>query len=118
MKQFGTPPSSKRILPLSTNPLFLSNFFMTPLFVQILKTRNPPLILGGRKLCILCFHFEISIFFNISFDKSETVVRSVVNIRATLCTFQPQAQKNKKVLSRKNFLHFSRQIFLIFQDGY
>ena len=34
MKQFG-------------NPLFLSNFFMTPLFVQISKTRYPPLILRG-----------------------------------------------------------------------
>ena len=28
--------------PLSTNPLFLSNFFITPLFVQIPKTRMPP----------------------------------------------------------------------------
>ena len=28
--------------PLSTNPLSLSSFFTTPLFVQILKTRNPP----------------------------------------------------------------------------
>ena len=27
---------------LSTNPLFLSNFLMTPLFVQISKTRYPP----------------------------------------------------------------------------
>ena len=35
MKQFGTSP-------LSTNPLFLSNFFMTPLFGQISKTRSPP----------------------------------------------------------------------------
>ena len=34
--------------PFSTNPLFLSSFFMTPLFVQILKTRNPPLTLGGN----------------------------------------------------------------------
>ena len=32
-------------------PLFLSNFFMTPFFVQIWKTRNPPLIIegGGEK---------------------------------------------------------------------
>ena len=45
MKQFGNPPLSKRT-PLSTNPLFLSNFFMTPLFVQVLKVRTP-LILGG-----------------------------------------------------------------------
>ena len=27
--------------PLSAIPLFLSNFFMTPFFVQILKTRHP-----------------------------------------------------------------------------
>ena len=39
---------------LSTNPLFLSNFFMTPLFVQISKTRNPPPnFRGGRKLCVV-----------------------------------------------------------------
>ena len=49
MKQFGNaPPLSKRTPPLSSNPLFLSNFFMTPLFVQILKTRTfPRLILAG-----------------------------------------------------------------------
>ena len=41
MKQFGNPPFLKEPL-LLTNPLFLSNFFMTPFFVQILKTRNPP----------------------------------------------------------------------------
>ena len=33
--------------PLQLTPLFLSNIFMTPLFVQISKTRNRPLILGG-----------------------------------------------------------------------
>ena len=39
MEQFGNPPP----------PLFLSNFFITPLFVQISKTRNPsPLIVGGE----------------------------------------------------------------------
>ena len=45
---FLREPSS----PFSTNPLSLSNFFMTPLFVRISK-RNPPhphLILEGRKL--------------------------------------------------------------------
>ena len=47
MKQFGNPPLSKRTPPLSTNPLFLSNFFMTPSF----KNKNP-LILGGRKLLL------------------------------------------------------------------
>ena len=46
MKQFGNPPLSNRT-PLSTNPLFLSNFFMTPLFVQISKTRTPPTFRGG-----------------------------------------------------------------------
>ena len=38
-----TPPPP----PISTNPLFLSNFFMTPFFVQILKTRNRPLNFRG-----------------------------------------------------------------------
>ena len=43
MKQFGNPPLSKTTPPsLSTKPLFLSNFFMTPLFVRISKTRNLP----------------------------------------------------------------------------
>ena len=42
MKQFGNPFFSKRNPPpLSTNPLFLSNFFITSLFVQISKTRTP-----------------------------------------------------------------------------
>ena len=43
-KQFGTPPPSPFLEEhplLNTPPLFLSNFFMTPLFVQILKTRKP-----------------------------------------------------------------------------
>ena len=42
MKQFGNPPLSKRTALFQLTPLFLSNFFMTPLFVLILKTRNPP----------------------------------------------------------------------------
>ena len=41
MKQFGNPPLSKRT-PLATNPLFLSNFFMNPFFVQLSKTPPPP----------------------------------------------------------------------------
>ena len=36
MKLFGNPPFLKE------PSLFLSNFFMTPLFVQILKPRTPP----------------------------------------------------------------------------
>ena len=50
MKQFGTP--------LSTNPPISGQFFMTPFFVQILKTRSPPLILGGRKLWAIVFYKE------------------------------------------------------------
>ena len=42
-----------RDLPLSTNPLFLSNFFMTRLFVQILKTPSL-LILGGNYELVIC----------------------------------------------------------------
>ena len=48
MKQFGNP-LFLRELPLSTNPLSLSNFFMTPLFVQISKTTYPPKISRGRE---------------------------------------------------------------------
>ena len=42
-KPFANPtlfPLSKRTPPFELNPLFLSNFFMTSLVVQILKTRN------------------------------------------------------------------------------
>ena len=45
MKQFEPPPPSKRTL------LFLGNFFMAPLLVQIFKTRTPsppPNFKGGR----------------------------------------------------------------------
>ena len=50
MKQFGNPPFLKEP-PFQLSPLFLSNFFMIPLFVQTLKTRNLSLILGGGELC-------------------------------------------------------------------
>ena len=46
IKQFGNT-LFLREPPLSTKPLFLSNFFMTPFFVRTSKTRTPPLILGG-----------------------------------------------------------------------
>ena len=36
--------------PFSTNPLSLSNFFITPLLVWISKTRTPPPNSRGRKL--------------------------------------------------------------------
>ena len=49
MKQFGPPFLQES--PFQLTPIFLSNFFMTPLFAQILKTRYP-LTLGGRKLCV------------------------------------------------------------------
>ena len=42
MKQFGKPPLLSKRTPLSTNPLFLNNFFMTPLFVQISRMQTPP----------------------------------------------------------------------------
>ena len=41
MKQFGNT-LFLRESPLSTNPLFLSNFFHDSLFAQISKTRTPP----------------------------------------------------------------------------
>ena len=46
MKQFGTP-LSKRTPSFSTNPPISERFLHDPLFVQILKTRNTPVILGG-----------------------------------------------------------------------
>ena len=64
MKQFGNPPLSKRT-PLSTNPLFLSNFFMTPLFVEMSKTITPPNFRGEETMItlffLLCFFFSTSI---------------------------------------------------------
>ena len=63
MKQFGNPPLSKRSL-LSTNPLFLSNYFMTPLFVKISKTRPPlppNLVLGGEETLFPFLKFVKSI---------------------------------------------------------
>ena len=48
MKHLETP-LFLREPPFHLTPLFLSNFFMTPLFVQISETKNLPLILGGRK---------------------------------------------------------------------
>ena len=37
-------------LILSINPLFLSNFFMTLLFVQVLKIRTPPNFRGEETI--------------------------------------------------------------------
>ena len=48
IKQYGNPSFKDNSL-LSADLLFLSNFFMTPLFVQILKTRNSFLILRGLR---------------------------------------------------------------------
>ena len=52
MKEFGTPPLSKRT-PHFNYPPISEQFFHDPLLVQILKIRTSPLILGGRKLCCL-----------------------------------------------------------------
>ena len=74
-KQFGNPLLSKRT-PLSTNPLFLSNFFMTPLFVQISQTRTPPhnfrgeetMITSGRnKMARLTLYKKKTFFIGIRF---------------------------------------------------
>ena len=40
IKKLGAPLSNRS--RLSTNPLFLNNFFLTPLFAQILQIGNPP----------------------------------------------------------------------------
>ena len=50
MRQFGNYPLSKRTHLFQLTPLSLSNFFMTPLFVQILKTRNPPSFRGEETM--------------------------------------------------------------------
>ena len=50
MRQFGNYPLSKRTPLFQLTPLSLSNFFMTPLFVQILKTRNPPSFRGEETM--------------------------------------------------------------------
>ena len=42
MKQFGNHPFLREHPSFQLTPLFLSNFFMTLLFVQILEIRNPP----------------------------------------------------------------------------
>ena len=63
-KAIWKPPLSKRTPPLSTNLLFLSNFFMRSLFIQISKARNPPTFMGrgggGRKLCYIYSKFVIT----------------------------------------------------------
>ena len=55
-KQFGNPPPFLREPPLSINPPISEQFFHDPPVSPNLKSKNPtsPLILGGRKLCILC----------------------------------------------------------------
>ena len=54
MKQFGNLPTPfLKEPPFQQIPLFLSNFFMTPFFVQILKTRNPPPNFRGEETILL-----------------------------------------------------------------
>ena len=64
MKQFGNPPLSM-MTPFQLTPLFLSNFFMIPLFVQISKTRNPPNFRGEETMTVSIFklNFMIIIIF-------------------------------------------------------
>ena len=65
-KTIWKTPLSKRTRPLSTNPLFLSNFFMSPIFIQISKTRNTSNFRwgggggGGRKQCYIYSKFVIT----------------------------------------------------------
>ena len=47
MKQFGNPSFWENLPPFQLTRLFLNNIFMTPFFVQILKTRTPSNYTGG-----------------------------------------------------------------------
>ena len=62
MKQFGNPLFLREPPPpsLSTNPLPLSNFFMTPLFCPNFKNMKNPLILEEMKLWKDCGWLLIS----------------------------------------------------------
>ena len=77
----GPPP------PFQLTPLFLSNFFMAPLFAQISKTRNPPpppLILGGRKGnydCLQCFEFWNSVW---NFNRLINILSYLIDSQITL----------------------------------
>ena len=60
MKQYGNSPISKSTPPFSTNPLFLSNFFMTPpLLFQISKTRYSPNFMVGEGTMMLLILLSI-----------------------------------------------------------
>ena len=50
-KLFGNIPFLREPL-FQLTPLFLSNFFMTPLFAQILETRNPPNFRGEETMIL------------------------------------------------------------------
>ena len=60
MKEFGNPPLSKRTPLVSTNPLFLTSFFMTLLFVQISKLRNPSNFRAEETMCCLPYHVHVT----------------------------------------------------------
>ena len=49
-KTIWKPPT-----PFSTNPLFLSNFSMTSLFIQLSKTRNPPKFKGEKTMLTFAY---------------------------------------------------------------
>ena len=67
LKQFGNPPPLTKSTPPSTNLGFLSNSFMTPLFVQISKTRYPPNFRGEETMtALLSLKLLLSISQNIS----------------------------------------------------
>ena len=87
MKQFGNPPLSKRTPPFQLTPLFLSNFFMTPLFAQISKTRTPPNFRGVGKETMRSFILFSIFVFSIFAIGKESPPLTVVFLKMQTKTF-------------------------------
>ena len=87
MKQFGNPPLSKRTPPLSTNPLFLSNFFMTPSLSKFQKQETPPNFRGVGKETMRSFILFSIFAFSIFAIGKESPPLTVVFLKMQTKTF-------------------------------